>query len=206
MNALRPLRRISVCLTLLATLFARPSAAQAGDTLKTPLKPPVRADSARRGSPSLNQTRIAAPSKPPLTPKQAFLYSLMLPGLGQSRLDRGSAGAFFAAIELGSLAMVQKSTTEVHEVRKFSGDSLPNNYTVGADGKITNVGSFPAKFPVELLNTRRLHVEDWFAALAFNHLLSAADAFVAAQLWQVPATLSVVPANDRIAIVATLRW
>lgn len=37
------------------------------------------------------------------------------------------------------------------------------------------------------VKARRLHFEDWIAMLAFNHLFSAADAFVSAQLWDLPA-------------------
>lgn len=206
MNVPAILVRVWLGAMLLLTIPVKHAEAQRSDTLKSPPKPVVVIDTARRARTGINSTRIAVPRKPPLTPKQAFIYSLILPGLGQSRLDRGSAGAFFAAIELGALAMVQKSSTDLREVRKFSGDSLPNNYTVQTDGKIVGVGSFPAKFPVELINTRRLHVEDWFAALAFNHLLAGADAFVAGQLWEVPASLSVVPGGDRITVVATIRW
>lgn len=37
------------------------------------------------------------------------------------------------------------------------------------------------------VKARRLHFEDWIAMLAFNHLFSAADAFVSSQLWDLPA-------------------
>ena len=41
------------------------------------------------------------------------------------------------------------------------------------------------------VRTRRLHFEDWMALLIFNHLFSGADAFVAAQLWDLPARVGV---------------
>lgn len=130
----------------------------------------------------------------------------MIPGLGQSRLDRGTAGALFAAIELGAWAMVAKSGTDLRVARRYSEDSLPNNYSVDADGKITKVETFGSEFPVALINTRKLHREDWFAALVFNHLISGADAFVAAQLWDVNRTISVKPYRDGAALVATIHW
>ncbi|MEP6779110.1 MAG: hypothetical protein ABJC26_04415 [Gemmatimonadaceae bacterium] len=207
---MKALRKVAITWATGLLLVAAPAkilVAQGGDTLKAPPKTTARTDSTKRAPRQLiSRALIAQPSKPPLTPKQAFVYSLILPGLGQSRLDRGSAGAFFALIELGSLAMVQKSKTDLNEARKFSGDSLPANYAVDATGKITGTGSYQIKFPVALVNTRRLHVEDWFAALAFNHLMSGADAYVAAHLWEVPASLSVVPRRDGAMLVATVRW
>lgn len=147
-----------------------------------------------------------ASRKPPITPKRAFLYSLMLPGLGQSRLDRGTAGALFAAVELGSLAMIRKSGVDLRQSRRYSGDSLPGNYTVNAEGKIVGTGGFPPQFSSDLVNTRRLHKEDWYAALLFNHLLSGADAFVAAQLWDSTPRVALRPYADGVALVATIHW
>ena len=149
---------------------------------------------------------VQALRPPPISPKRAFLYSLAIPGLGQARLDRGTAGALFAAVELGSWAMVRKSGSDLRVARRYSEDSLPNNYSVGADGKITKVETFVSEFPVDLISTRRLHREDWFAALIFNHLISGADAFVAAQLWDVNRKVSVKPYRDGAALVATIKW
>ena len=42
---------------------------------------------------------------PPLTPKRAFMYSSLLPGLGQSRLDHGTSGALFASLELAAIVI-----------------------------------------------------------------------------------------------------
>jgi hypothetical protein len=186
--------------------------AQAQTTDTTKVKPPVvRPDTTkRRGplrtAPTVTRQRIAAPRNPPLSPRRAFIYSALLPGLGQSHLDRGTAGAFFAAIELGALAMVFKTSSDLREARRFSGDTLPGNYSVDATGKLTPVLTYGNRFPVELLSARRLHKEDWFAALAFNHLISGADAFVGAQLWDVPKSLSVIPTPNGPALVATLHW
>jgi predicted branched-subunit amino acid permease len=51
-----------------------------------------------------------------------------------------------------------------------------------------------------------LHLEDWLAVLASNHLFAGADAFVAAQLWDVPVSLSAIPRPNGAVFVATLRW
>jgi len=195
------------CTAVLATQ----AAAQTVDSTKGPPVPVVKPDSSKAAAgapprPVLQKSVLSALRAPPITPKRAFLYSLMIPGLGQSRLDRGTAGALFAAIELGSIAMVGKTTVDLKQARRYSIDSVPANYTVGSDGKIVGTGGFGPQFPVVLVNTRRLHREDWFAALMFNHLISGADAFVAAQLWDVPTSVAVKPYADGLALVATLRW
>lgn len=188
--------------------WATPLRAQRVDTTQA-RKPAaiVRSDSAtvpRSGG--VGRSRILGPAAPPISTRRAFVYSLLVPGLGQSRLDRGTAGAFFAAIEVGSWAMMRKTSADLREARRFSGDTVPNSYIVGSDGKLTPTGTFPERFPAALVNTRRLHVEDWIAAVAFNHLISGADAFVAAQLWDVPTRVSVRPSVDGVALVASLRW
>jgi hypothetical protein len=52
----------------------------------------------------------------------------------------------------------------------------------------------PTYFTTRLVQARRTHVEDWVALLLFNHLVSGADAYVAAHLWDLPGRVSVVPA------------
>lgn len=179
--------------------------AQRSDSVKVVL-PTSRTDSLARTGLIGGPARIGAPRKPPLTPRRAFVYSMLLPGFGQSRLDRGTSGALFALVEVGSWAMVRKSRTDLREARRYSGDTLPNNYVVSATGTLTPAGSLPNRFPVELVNTRRLHVEDWLAAIAFNHLISGADAFVSAQLWDVGPRVAITPSRDGVAVVATLHW
>ena len=129
----------------------------------------------------------------------------MLPGLGQSRLDRGTAGAMFSSIELASLVMVRRSQANVREARRYRLDSLPAEYTVSS-GLFRGGGTFTNRFNGDLVRTRRLHVEDWLAVVAFNHLFAAADAFVAAQLWDVPVSISTRPVERGALVVATLRW
>jgi hypothetical protein len=140
---------------------------------------------------------------PPITPRRAFLYSALLPGLGQSRLDRGSSGALFAAVELSALVMVRRSGADLREARRFRADSLPANFVVSG-GKLVGQGTLVTRYDDELVRTRRLHVEDWLAVIAFNHLFAGADAFVAAQLWDVPVKLSAAPLRGGPLFVATI--
>jgi hypothetical protein len=62
------------------------------------------------------------------------------------------------------------------------------------------------RFGADLARTRRLHVEDWLAAIAFNHLLSGADAFVSAQLWDMPVRMAVAPMQGGAGVVASVSF
>ena len=142
---------------------------------------------------------------PPLTPKRAFLYSALLPGFGQSRLDRGTSGALFASIELAAMVMVRRSGMNLREARRYQIDTLPAEYRV-AGSSVEKTGTFTNQFTRDLVRTRRLHVEDWLAVLAFNHLCAGADAFVSAQLWNVPVELSAIPRPSGAVFVASIRY
>jgi hypothetical protein len=48
---------------------------------------------------------------------------------------------------------------------------------------------YQEKVSAETVEDKRREVQDWAVLLAFNHLLSGAEAFVSAQLWDFPATL-----------------
>ena len=142
---------------------------------------------------------------PPLTPKRAFMYSSLLPGLGQSRLDHGTSGALFASIELAAIVMMRRSQMDLREARRYQIDTLPNQYLVAGDSVIKN-GVFTNRFTRDLVRTRRLHVEDWMAVVAFNHLFAGADAFVSAQLWDVLVELSAYPRPSGAVFAATIRF
>lgn len=144
---------------------------------------------------------------PPVSPLKAFLQSLVLPGLGQTRLDRPSTGALFATVELGALAMIRRTSQQLSEARRFFNDSLPTDFGVDAEGNVVPVGVSSGGFSRELLRRRRLHREDWIAVMAFNHLLAGADAFVSAQLWDLPTAVSIVPTpSGRVAALVSIQW
>jgi hypothetical protein len=134
------------------------------------------------------------------------VYSAIVPGLGQARLDRGSSGALFAAVELSAVVMVRRSSADLREARRYRTDTLPTNFTVGAGGTLTPVERVVGRYDADLVRTRRLHVEDWLAAIAFNHLFAGADAFVAAQLWDMPIRLTAAPSPSGTVFVASLRF
>lgn len=101
--------------------------------------------------------------RPPISPTGAFLRSLVLPGWGQARLNRNVTGGLFVAFEALAAAMVWKSEWQLDWARTRD------------------------KFVREHTQER----EDWIVLLAFNHLMSAAEAYVSAHLYDFPAALRI---------------
>jgi len=187
-----PVRRPLALLTLLACLALTPAVVRA-----------QRVDSARV-APRANPTDTAATHvlRPPLSPRRAFLYSLLVPGYGQSVLRRPGAGAIFVLTESIAIAMLRESRADLAEARALKRDSLVV-IGVGPDGQpITQRNSFDQ----ELIDVRRGHVEDWVAFLLANHLFAAADAYVAAHLWDLPTQMSVRPGAGGTVVGARLKW
>ncbi len=191
----------ALCFVMLLAPMGAPLAAQQRDSALVKPVPPAPAKAPVTVVPLTQRSRFT----PPLTPKRAFLYSSLLPGFGQSRLDRGTSGALFASIELAAIVMMRRSQIDLREARRYLIDTLPNQYLVSGDSVIKN-GSFTNGFTRDLVRTRRLHVEDWMAVVAFNHLFAGADAFVSAQLWDVPVELSAFPRPAGAVFVATIRF
>jgi hypothetical protein len=160
------------------------------------------ADSARVGATgtpavdTLPSVLTHASPLPPVSPKKALFRSLLIPGWGQASLDRGTAGAIFVSVEVISIAMLQKSKAELHAAERAQKDSIFNP-----------VDSTYAPNPLTaVLGPRHQAVEDWTVLLIFNHLISAADAFVAAHLWNVPIEVQGSPVSKQAQISATIKW
>lgn len=153
--------------------------------------------------------------KSPVTPRRAFLYSLAVPGAGQAALGRQFwGGAFFLAEGL-SLSLVYRSAESLRLARQFRADSVPLTYQVdaagqpvpGSDGRPAVATWSVSRYSAARVRARRTHYEDWLAVLIFNHLIAGADAYVAAQLWDLPARVGVRTAPDgRPAVVASLKF
>lgn len=187
-----------------------------GLSLGVPAAGAQQRDSGRAGVARARDSLVrAAVPAPPVSARRAFLYSLMLPGLGQSALDRPTAGALFFTVEAVALAMAGKSLHDLREARRLAGDSAPPVLRFRPDS-LGRVARTPRTGQVQydsssnryrglpsIVAARRTHVEDWIALLLFNHLLSGADAFVAAQLWDLPAEvqLRVLPRGARLGLV-----
>jgi uncharacterized protein DUF5683 len=165
--------------------------AQQPDTLRPPVPAtgqPARPDSVTSVLPPLERV---APSGAPISPGRAFLQSLLIPGRGQITLGKRNASRFYMAVEALGIGMTIKSVSALREAKRVARDSTPLEFTVDpATGDSTATVWVASRFPPERINARRTHVEDWVALIIFNHLLSAADAYVAANLWDFPGKVS----------------
>ena len=150
--------------------------------------------------------------RPPISPGRAFLQSLLIPGLAQSRLDR-PAGVLFVAVEVLALTMFAKSSYDQRIAADFSRDSTPATYEIdpatglprrdpATNELIVDTWRGP-RYTTARAQARRAHVEDWRALLVFNHLFAGADAFVSAQLWDLPGRvdLRIAPRTSRLGYV-----
>ena len=138
------------------------------------------ADSARVGPTArtaIDTTQRANLTGPPISPRRALLQSLLIPGWGQASLDRNTAGALFVALEVTSIAMLVQSKKQLSIAREAARDSVLDPGGTGA---------YVANPLAARVRPRKRAVEDWTALLVFSHLIAAADAFVAAHLWDVP--------------------
>jgi hypothetical protein len=141
---------------------------------------------------------------PPISPKRAFLYSLLLPGYSQSVLGRNRAGAVQIAFEAVAVTMLRISAADVREAQRSLSDSITVSYVDGAGQPATRTE--PSPFTESLLRSRRSRLEDWIAVLLFNHLFSAADGYVAALLWDLPVEMSVQGGAGSAGMAFRLRW
>jgi hypothetical protein len=146
---------------------------------------------------------------PPIPPGRAFLYSLLVPGLGQAKLDRAWTGALFAGVEVLAIGRWQQAARDLRYAQTHRQDSIAL-YDSVANG-VVQIDTATGK-PIEIfaynpysstrIGARKVHVEDWIAVIIFNHLISGADAFVEAQLWDLPSRISAFRAPDGSTVVA----
>jgi hypothetical protein len=136
----------------------------------------------------------------PIAPRRAFVYSALIPGLGQAALDRKYTGATFFLIEAMSWALLRRSADDARIAKAFVGDSVPQTYAIDpttgiaqrdAHGNPVVATWAQTRYTPDLVRARNLHVEDWVAVILFNHLFSGADAYVAAHLWDLPQHLGI---------------
>ena len=166
----------------------------------------LRLDSLRRREESL---------RPPVSPGRAFLTSLFVPGLGQSRLGRQLPGAIYAGVEAMSVVMILKAKNDLRIARSQARAQIVNRYRVdpatGAPildetGGFVPLDTVPNRFDAERVEARRTQVEDWIAVLIFNHLFAGADAFVASLLWDLPARVGIRHLPRGYGLGLSVRW
>jgi hypothetical protein len=140
----------------------------------------------------------------PIGPRRAFFYSFLVPGYSQAVLKRNKAATLFMLVEAISLAMIRESGADVHEARRMGTDSTIVSY-VDEAGQPTRIVT-PPRFNDAYIRTREAHVEDWVALLVANHLFAGADAYVAANLWDVPGRLAIRALPHGAVLVASFTW
>jgi hypothetical protein len=142
----------------------------------------------------------------PISPKRAFLTSLLFPGSAQNVLGRHRAAAALVAVEGISIAMIRESGADLREARQQLGDSLVVSYVDENGARLATPTLQRRRFEDVEVRSRRSHVEDWVALLIANHLFAACDAFVSANLWDVPAHVTIKGSRDRVLIGGQLSW
>lgn len=165
-------RMVASLLAALAAVAALASGARAQIADSARLGPAARIGAA----PDTTPARPARIAGPPISPRRALLQSLAVPGWGQASLDRNTAGGIFVALEVTSIAMLVQSKRQLSIAREAARDSVLDPAT----------GGYVVNPLAARVRPRKRAVEDWTALLIFSHLIAAADAFVAAHLWDVP--------------------
>lgn len=150
-----------------------------------------------------------------MSPRRAFLTSLILPGYAQTVFGRDHAAMLFSIIEIGSIAMARKSAQDLAEAKGLAHDSVvatyqtdPNTGLAVIDPKTglpTPETWISSRYTDDRIKARRVHYEDWIAAIIFNHLFSGADAYVAANLWDFRTNIGAVAQAKSVTIYATIR-
>lgn len=171
-------------------------------------------DSVRLGLVASRTLQAPDSTKPPISARRAFLSSFILPGYGQNRLDRPKAAMLFSTLEVISLGMAAKSAHDLRDAKAASQDSLVSTYKTDP---VTGLAAIDprtrqpipetyihSRFDADRVKARRVHFEDWIAALFFNHLFAAADAYVAANLWDFHANVAATPTSTRL--TASFAW
>ena len=173
-------------------------------------------DSARAGIAAQQKQKADTVPKPPLTPRRAFITSLLLPGYAQTVFGRSKAAMLFAVIEVGSIGMARKSAIDLQEAKAMRQDSVVATYKVDPNTGLAQIDPktglpipdtyIAGRFTEDRVKARRTHYEDWIAAIIFNHLFSGADAYVAANLWDFRTNIGAVATTRSAGIYASVSW
>jgi len=131
-------------------------------------------------SPGDTVTVSAFRVEPPVSPLGALWRSLLVPGWGQAILGRRVTGAAFVFWEGVTFGMTLKSVHQLNYLRRTGSANV---------------------------DSKKQEIQDWAVLLGFNHLLAAAEAYVAALLWDFPAELETeVQESGAVNVGVSLRF
>ncbi|MES2123802.1 MAG: hypothetical protein V4503_03845 [Gemmatimonadota bacterium] len=102
-------------------------------------------------------------------PLNYFFRSFLIPGWGQASLDRKLVGGIFVAFEGIAVGMALKANYELRYLERTGSERVAG---------------------------KRAERQDWLFLVGVNHLFSALEAFVAANLFDFPGDLRVRPLPD----------
>jgi len=157
-------------------------------------------------NPAASDTIADSLKRSPISPRRAMVYSMLLPGYSQSRLNRPTASIMFAVGEVLSIGMARKSAMDLREARAARSDSIPTGFSADTVTGVITATGYTRNRLVARIGARRTHYEDWLAAIIFNHIISGADAYVAANLWDFNANVVVTPTRNGAAVGASLNF
>ena len=199
---------IALLALLLGTIGPLPALAQQTDSARAGVGAPI--------PPPPQQARADSVPRPPMSPRRAFLTSLVLPGYAQTVFGRHKAAMLFTVVEVGAIGMARKASISLREAKAFARDSVVATYEIDpqtgrvvldpATGQPKPATYIASRFTPDRVRARRTHYEDWIAAIVFNHLIAGADAYVAANLWDFRTNVNVTSAGGTTSVVATVRF
>ena len=153
-------------------------------------------------------------NKLPFSPGRAFLKSFAFPGSAQLQMGRSKAATLFLVTEAGTVGMSLKSWNDLKKAKDARKDTVVTP-VLDNDGKavIDSLTGQP-KVTVDYNNpnlvgrikARRTHLEDWIAAVVFNHLFAGADAYVAANLSDFNTNVQVTSTDQGLRFMARVAW
>lgn len=189
-----PWARAGVMAVALAAIPGGASWGQVPDTLP----PPPPAERAQEQDPD------SIPAPEGITPRGAFVRSVLVPGWGHAEVGSYVRGGFYFAAQSATLFMLVKTQSRL----MLAGDRLNLMESVArtrfqASG-ITDpsaledaVGRDPRVEDLRALKASRGEQrQDWLALGIFLLFLGGADAFVSAHLADFPAAVEIIPTPD----------
>jgi hypothetical protein len=175
------------------------SGADASGAREPALRPPVLAEATPAGAAWAPLQEVALP----ISPRGAFLRSLVLPGWGHLAVNAPGRAGFYMAAQGGTVWMLGKSILRQRSASRFRDaefDLVQDELRARGIQSPDSLRLLTAQDPRverwdDLVDIRGEQVEDWLALGIFLSLLGATDALVAAHMADYPEPLrfSVTP-------------
>ncbi len=164
----------------------------------------------RQGSGDIPRTSLPAPALDdlgldPVTPRGAFLRSLVFPGWGQMASGAQARGAFYVGVQGGSYWMLGRTLLRQRQAIRFrdqvEGEIMADLMLRGVEqpDSLTFLARQDPRYVQRdsLVDLRGDQVEDWIALSIFLAFLSATDALVSSHMARFPEPLGITPSAAR---------